>query len=145
MKSVFYSLPFRASDLSKPAFQKVSAEASVRQHVRLILLTLPNQVRFSPQYGGAINRYHFNLPDKRKGEKKLEDRLRDRLLKNLQYLLAQYEPRLAIRNITIQPIIPSTEKTNPRLKGGRIAFDIKIEGKILGITDFQHEEIIPFQ
>ncbi len=121
-------MPFKANQAPKLAYQKVDMETSIRQNIKMLLVTLPNQVRFAPDYGVVTNKFHFRLPDKRKGEKKLEDELRDRLKKNLEFLLAKYEPRLIVKEILITVHLPKPDKDNSKLKNGRIALEINVKG-----------------
>ncbi len=140
---MFYSIPFKALLRTKTPFQTVDVETSVRQHVKMIMLTMPNQVRFDPMYGGALNKHHFRLPDKRKGEKKLEDELKDKVKKNLDFALKRFEPRLKVKDIIVVVHLPKPDKDNPKLKKGRIALEINIKGSIPGSTpEFDYADLV---
>jgi predicted component of type VI protein secretion system len=144
MSQMFYSMPFRALLATKSTYEKVDVETSVRQHIKMMLLTMPNQVRFDPAFGGALNKHHFRLPDKRKGEKKLEDELKDRVKKNLEMVVRKFEPRLQLKEVIVVVHIPKPDKDNPKNKSGKIALEITVRGKIKGLnTDFDHAELMP--
>ncbi|MCB0522689.1 MAG: GPW/gp25 family protein [Lewinellaceae bacterium] len=143
MKKAFYSIPFKAESMTKPTYARVDLETSVRQHIKMMLMTIPNQVKFEPAYGGVLNKQHFRLPDKRKGDKKLEEELKDMVLKNIQYLIAAYEPRLKIKNVGVTVLLPKPDKPNPKIKSGRIALEINIDGLLLDHEDFRYTDLIP--
>lgn len=141
---MYYSIPFKALQRTKAPFQTVDVETSVRQHVKMIMLTMPNKVRFEPLYGGALNKHHFRLPDKRRGEKKLEDELKDRTKKNLEFALKRFEPRLKVKDIIVIVHLPKPDRDNPHLKKGRIALEINVKGSIPGSTpEFDYAELVP--
>lgn len=143
-KKIFYSLPFLPGKEAKDInYKKDNVENSIRQHIRLILMTLPNQLRFEPKYGCELNAYHFKLPEKSKGDKKLEEEIKDKVQKNLKFLLARYEPRLKLSRAIVNVNVPLTDKDNKFLQGGRISLEISIAGRILGRKNFQHTETIP--
>lgn len=138
----FYSLPFNTEQAGGKTFRKTNAEESVRQHIRLMLSTMPGSFRFSPVFGSWLNKHHYRLPDKRKGEKKLESELKENLLVNLRLLLEKFEPRLQLHDIEVKVKLFKSEEMEPGQKGGRILFDLNLIGVINGRDSFQHLESI---
>ena len=138
----FYSLPFDTELAGGKRFRKTDAEDSVRQHIRLMLATMPGSFRFSPVFGSWLNKHHYRLPDKRKGEKKLESELKENLLVNLRLLLEKFEPRLQLQDIEVKVKLFKSEEMEPGQKGGRILFDLNLIGVINGRDSFQHVESI---
>lgn len=114
----------------------------MRQHIRLMLSTMPGSFRFSPVFGSWLNKHHYRLPDKRKGEKKLESELKENLLVNLRLLLEKFEPRLQLHDIEVKVKLFKSEEMEPGQKGGRILFDLNLIGVINGRDSFQHLESI---
>jgi phage baseplate assembly protein W len=138
----YYSLPFTPDMPGGKTFRKTNAEESVRQNIRLILSTMPGSFRFSPLYGSWLNKHHYRLPDKRKGEKKLESELKENLQANLRLLLERFEPRLLLHDIEIKVKLLKADEFGPAQKGGRIVFDLNLIGMINERDSFQHLESI---
>jgi predicted component of type VI protein secretion system len=138
----YYAIPFDPEQAAGKAFGKTDLEASIRQHIRLMLATLPGSYRFSPAFGLGLNKHHYRLPDKRKGEKKLESELKENLQQNLRLLIERYEPRLLLHDIEVKVKFPRAGDIQPQHKGGRIIFDLNLIGFINGRESFQHAESI---
>lgn len=138
----YYSLPFDTEKLGGKTFRKTTVEESVRQHIRLMLSTMPGSYRFSPVFGSWLNKHHYRLPDKRKGEKKLESELKENLQVNLRLLLEKFEPRLLLHDIEVKVKLPKPDEIEPGQKGGRIIFELNLIGVINGRESFQHLESI---
>jgi len=130
----YYSLPFTPKPHEESRFAKVDAETSVRQHIRLMLSTMPGSFRFDPVYGSLLNKHHFLLPDKRKGDKKLEQELKLKLQNNLKALIAKHEPRLIVDEIEVE-VNPGRNEND-----SRITFLINISGSINGRESFKQTE-----
>jgi predicted component of type VI protein secretion system len=142
----FYSIPFLSGQTDKTKYVKVDVETSVRQNLRLMVSTIPSQFRYDPTFGAELNLEHFRLPDlKQKGSKRLEDDIKDTLKKNLLYLISKHEPRLEIEDLLVN--IFSQKEGNKTLlnkpKGGKIIFEIKLLGRILGQEKFIYNDLIP--
>ncbi|CAA9228778.1 MAG: hypothetical protein AVDCRST_MAG56-837 [uncultured Cytophagales bacterium] len=135
----YYALPFDARQATRQ-LPKTDVEESVRQHIRLLLLTMPGSFRFSPWYGGWLNKHHYRLPDKRKGEKKLENELKEKLQANLRQLLTRYEPRLVLHEVEVTVIL--SPPGGPREKGGRILFNANVIGTLPNQESFKHAQSI---
>jgi phage baseplate assembly protein W len=135
----YYALPFDARRATRE-LPKTDVEESVRQHIRLLLLTMPGSFRFSPWFGSWLNKHHHRLPDKRKGEKKLENELKEKLQANLRQLLSRYEPRLALHDVevTVQLAPPG----EPHEKGGRILFNANVIGTLPNQESFNHTQSV---
>jgi phage baseplate assembly protein W len=137
----YYAIPFNPEH---PAgnFRKSNTEESVRQHIRLLLSAMPGSFRFSPLFGSSLNKHHYHLPDKRRGEKRLENELKEKLQTNLRQLIGKYEPRLVLHEVEVTVKLPGQEETGAHQKGGRIVFDINLIGMLNGKESFEHAESI---
>ena len=138
----FYSIPFSASEVIAGEFSRTGLAESVRQHIRLLLTSIPMRYRFAPIYGSWLNKHHFKLPDKRRGDKKLENELKENLQTNIRMLIGKFEPRLQLSEVEVNVILPKPDEIDPRHKGGRILFDINLIGIIDGEEDFEHRESV---
>jgi hypothetical protein len=141
----FYTIPFLPGQMDKSKFKKVDVETSVRQNLKLMVSTIPSQFRYDPTFGAELNLQHFRLPDvKQKGEKRLEDEIKDTLKKNLLYLIGKHEPRLIIEDLFVNIF---TQREDKRLlvkhKEGKITFEIRLVGRILGQEQFIYNDLIP--
>jgi phage baseplate assembly protein W len=142
-KEQFYSMPFLTEYVTKTPYKKISVEESVRQHLRLILISLPGQFRYDPTFGSTLNIQHFKLPDGKRGGKKMEDELKDLVKKNLKLLIERHEPRLILEDVIVNVQTPNPTKDNKLLKNGRIALEIKLNGRIEGEEAFLHSDLVP--
>ncbi|CAN5912010.1 hypothetical protein BH24BAC1_BH24BAC1_10720 [soil metagenome] len=138
----YFSLPFSPLQGPGKKFGKVDEEESVRQHIQLLLATMPGSYRFSPLYGSWLNKHHYRLPDKRRGERRLEEELREKLQRNLRLLLPKYEPRFALHDMEVNVRFPKAGEILPFEKGGRITFEINLIGSINGKEAVQFSEEI---
>jgi phage baseplate assembly protein W len=142
-KEQFYSMPFLAELATKSPYRKIGAEESVRENLRLILMSLPGQFRYDPTFGSTLNIQHFRLPDGKKGGKKFEDGLKDMVKKNLTLLIERHEPRLILEEVIVNVQTPNPAGNNQLLKNGRIALEIKLNGRIEGQLAFMHSDLVP--
>lgn len=138
----YYSIPFRTDQPGAKKFRKVDEEESVRQHIQLLLSTMPGSFRFSPMYGSWLNKNHYRLPDKRRGERRLEEELKEKLQQNLRLLLPKYEPRFALHDMEVTVKFPKAGEILPYEKGGRITFEVNLIGSINGKEALQFSESI---
>jgi phage baseplate assembly protein W len=136
----YYSLPFTPAPRNGNFFARVNTEMSVRQHINFLLTTMPGSFRFAPLYGSWLNKYHFHLPDKRQGEKKLEAGLKLEMQENLRFLLGRYEPRLKVDNLEVEVNFAKENEQRSKEKAGRITFRISITGTLNGGESFKHAE-----
>jgi predicted component of type VI protein secretion system len=138
----FYSIPFVASDVVAGRFSQTGLNESVRQHIRLLLTSIPTSYRFAPIYGSWLNKHHFKLPDKRRGDKKMENEMKENLQTNVRLLIEKFEPRLQLSEVEVTVILPKPDQFDPRNKGGRILFDINLIGIVDEEEDFEHKESV---
>lgn len=138
----YYAIPFLAEQPGGRKFPRVDEEESVRQHIQLLLATMPGSFRFSPLYGSWLNKHHYRLPDKRRGERRLEEELKDRLQRNLRLLLPKYEPRFALHDMEVTVKLPKAGEIQLLEKGGRVTFEINLIGSINGNEPVQFSEEI---
>jgi phage baseplate assembly protein W len=146
MSSRFYSLPFKAENKAKQdTMKKVDLETSVRQNLKLLLSTMPGRFRYAPMFGSQLNKYHFRLPDKRKGDKKLEDEIKSKVQKNVEELIKKFEPRIEVKEVIVVVRLPKADKPLEQQPkgGGKIALEITVNGRLMDRDDFDHLEIIP--
>lgn len=146
MSSRFYSLPFKAENKAKQGTMKqVDLETSVRQNLKLLLSSMPGRFRYAPMFGSQLNKFHFRLPDKRKGDKKLEDEIKNKVQKNVEELIRKFEPRIELKEVIITVRLPKADKpTEQQPKGGgKIALEITVNGRLMDREDFDHLEIVP--
>ncbi len=136
----YYSLPFTPKPGEQSRLPKVSTEESVQQHIRLMLATMPGSYRFAPVYGSLLNKHHFLLPDKRKGDKRLEQELKLKLQENLKFLIDRYEPRLKVEEIEVGIGLGREDAKPQKANNGRIVFSIAITGSIDGRNPYRHTE-----
>lgn len=138
----YYAIPFSPEQAGGKKFRKVDEEESVRQHIQLLLSTMPGSFRFSPLYGSWLNKHHYRLPDKRRGERRLEEELKEKLQRNLRLLLPKYEPRFALHDMEVTVKFPKAGEFQPYEKGGRVIFEINLIGSINGKEAIQFSEAI---
>lgn len=113
----------------------------MRQHISLLLTTMPGSYRYSRLYGSLMNKHHFLLPDKTRGEKRLEQELKLKLQENLKFLINKYEPRLVVEDIEVGVNPEKENNDSPASKDGRITFQVAITGTINGRDTFTHTEL----
>lgn len=143
--NTFYSIPFLVGEMSKKEYNTVQVEESIRQNIKLMVTTMPSQYRYDANYGSVLNINHFRLPKaQKKGEKKLEEEIREKLKKNLLSLIEKNEPRLILSDLNVIVHVPDSKRPSfDKNINGKITFEIKIAGKILGQDDFIYNDLIP--
>ena len=142
----FYSLPFKTiGKAQQGTLKKVDLETSVRQNLKLLLSSMPGRFRYAPMFGSQLNKYHFRLPDKRKGDKKLEDEIKSIVQKNVDALIRKFEPRVELKEVIVSVKLPKADKPSEQQPkgGGKIALEITVNGRLMDREDFDHLEIIP--
>jgi phage baseplate assembly protein W len=146
MASRFYALPFKTAEKAKQgSLKQVDLETSVRQNLRLLLSSMPGRFRYAPMFGSQLNKFHFRLPDKRKGDKKLEDEIKSIVQKNVDALIRKFEPRVDLKEVIVTVRLPKADKSSefqPK-GGGKIALEITINGRLMDRESFDHLEIVP--
>ncbi|MFN0037577.1 MAG: GPW/gp25 family protein [Saprospiraceae bacterium] len=112
-EKIFYSMPFVTEHLGrKTGFQRCDLTTSVRQNIRLLLITPPGRVRFDPYYGCRIHWSQF-LADSRAMEgKKVEDKFKQTMEENIEELIRRFEPRLDLKEVLVD-IRQSPEDQKP--------------------------------
>jgi phage baseplate assembly protein W len=146
MSSRFYSLPFKAESKARQGSMKqVDLETSVRQNLRLLLSSMPGRFRYAPMFGSQLNKFHFRLPDKRKGDKKLEDEIKNIVQKNVDALIRKFEPRIELKEVIVSVRLPKADRPAEQQPkgGGKIALEITVNGRLMDREDFDHLEIVP--
>lgn len=101
-KQPFYSIPFRTGQLGKSgSLEKCSLSDSIRQHIRLLLLTPPGRFRYDPFYGCKIHWYQFLVSNRAMEGRKEEDQFRLDIQENIRSLIERFEPRIELTDVTI--------------------------------------------
>ena len=135
---IFYSIPFRAEKLTqKGRLEKCDLAASVRQNLRLLLMTPPMQVRHDSAYGCIIHWRQF-LADNwaMEEEKRMEDNFKIALEKNIKQLLEKFEPRIHLQELLVD--VKYSEETHTRWlllrrqrkQNNTIQIIVNIKGKV---------------
>jgi phage baseplate assembly protein W len=142
-KEKFYSIPFLAEFATNVPYRKISVEESVRQNLRMMLMSLPGQFRYDPTFGSTLNVQHFKLPDGSRGGKGFEDHLKTLIKDNLKMMVLRHEPRMILEDIIVNVHTPDPGKENKLIVSGRVALEIKLVGRIQGQQTFLHSELVP--
>lgn len=112
-EKIFYSMPFFTEQLGrKTGFQRCDLATSVRQNIRLLLITPPGRARFDPYYGCRIHLSQFLADNRAMEGKKIEDRFKQIIEENIEQLILRFEPRLDLKEVTVD-IRPSPEDQKP--------------------------------
>lgn len=137
-EKIFYRIPFRAEKLTqKGRLEKCDLATSVRQNLRLLLMTPPMRVRQDAKYGCKIHWRQF-LADNwvMEEEKRMEDNFKIALEKNIKELIEKFEPRIQLNELMVG--IRYTEETHrpwkisikQRRKNNIIQIIVNIKGKV---------------
>lgn len=137
-EKIFYGLPFRVEKLVKPdidqqppkltKLDKVDLANSVRQNLRLLLLTPPLHFRFDPTYGCKVHWSHFSLDARAIPEDSpQENKFKIKIEQNLKALIERFETR-----IKVESVIVSIEKK--RVRKRQLLGKTQVENNILQIT-----------
>lgn len=99
----FYSMPFRTEQLGrKGSFEKCSLLDSIRQNIRVLLLTPPGRYRYDPFLGCRIHWFQFLANNRAMEGKKEEDRFRLELQENIKMLIQRYETRIDLAEVEVE-------------------------------------------
>jgi len=135
---VFYTIPFRAKKLVKKGkLEKCDLAASVRQNLRLLLMTPPVRVRHDSHYGCKIHWQQFLAENRAMEEdKRREDNFKVMLEKNIKQLIEKFERRVLLKEVTVDIRYVNEEHTKWRLsaiqrtKHNVIQIIVNIKGKV---------------
>ena len=87
-------MPFRAEKLiHKGTLDKCDLATSVRQNLRLLLITPPVRVKFDPFYGCKIHWFQFLASNRAMERRKEEDDFKYKIEQNITALIERFEPR----------------------------------------------------
>lgn len=116
-EKIFYTLPFVTEQLGrKTGFTRCDLATSVRQNLRLLLVTPPGRFRFDPYYGCRIHLSQFLVDNRAMEDKKIEDRFKEKLEDNITELIRRFEPRLDLREVSVD-IKQKPEEQKPWKRG----------------------------
>ncbi len=106
-------MPFVTEHLGrKTSFQHCDLATSVRQNIRLLLVTPPGRVRYDPYYGCRIHWSQFLADNRAMEGKKVEERFKQTIEENIEQLILRFEPRLDLKEVTLD-IRQSPENQKP--------------------------------
>ncbi|MBK8492212.1 MAG: GPW/gp25 family protein [Saprospirales bacterium] len=99
----FYSMPFRTELLGKKgSLEKCSLADSIRQNIRVLLLSPPGRYRYDPFLGCKIHRFQFMANNRAMEGRKEEDLFRLDLQENIKQLIQRYEPRILLSDVEVE-------------------------------------------
>lgn len=101
-EKIYYTLPFRAERLIKKGkLERSDLQTSVRQNLRLLLITPPIRVRFDPYYGCVVHWQQFLANNRAMEHKREEDDFKYKMEENIKILIEKFEPRVTLRDVTV--------------------------------------------
>lgn len=99
----FYTMPFRTEQLGKKgSLEKCDLADSIRQNIRMLLLTPPGRYRYEPFYGCKIHWFQFLVENRAMEGRKEEDQFRLNLQENIRQLILRYEPRINLSEVEVE-------------------------------------------
>ena len=137
-EKIFYSMPFRAENLTKKdKLERCDLAVSVRQNLRLLLMTPPARVRNSPLYGCIIHWQQFVASNRLMEEdKRQEDIFKVSIERNIKDLIERFEPRILLSEVEVDIRYTVEEQTTWRLvktqirENNVIQIIVNIKGKV---------------
>jgi phage baseplate assembly protein W len=101
-EKIFFTIPFRTERLVKKGkLDRSDLLASVRQNLRLLLMTPPLRMRYDPFFGCRIHWSQFLLNNRIMEGKKEEDSFKQKIEKNIEDLIKKFEPRVLLREVNV--------------------------------------------
>jgi phage baseplate assembly protein W len=102
-EKIFHNLPFRAEGLGKKgSISRCDLAVSIRQNLRLLLISPPLRLRFDPYYGCRIHRAQFLAGNRAMEGRREEDDFKFKLEQNIETLIRRFEPRLMLQEVNIK-------------------------------------------
>jgi phage baseplate assembly protein W len=99
---IFYTIPFRTERLvNKGKLDRSDLLTSVRQNLRLLLMTPPLRMRYDPFFGCRIHWFQFLLNNRIMEGKKEEEGFKQRIEENIEKLVLKFEPRIVLREVNV--------------------------------------------
>ena len=137
-EKIFYTIPFHADRLTqKGRLDKSDLATSVRQNLRLLLMTPPMRVRFDPFYGCKVHWQQFLATNRAlEDDKRNEDNFKTKIEENITKLIEKFEPRVQIKEVNVNIRYRQTEHTQWRLLESQrtqntvIQLIVKIKGSV---------------
>ena len=131
-------MPFRAENLTKKGkLERCDLAVSVRQNLRLLLMTPPAKVRDSPLYGCIIHWQQFVASNRLMEEdKRQEDNFKVNIERNVSALIERFEPRISLSEVSVDIRYNAEEHTTWRLvksnlkENNVIQIIVNIKGKV---------------
>lgn len=101
-EKIFYTIPFRTERLIKKGkLEHSDLLQSVRQNLRLLLMTPPLRLRFDPYFGCRIHWSQFLLNNRIMEGKKEEESFKQKIEENIEKLVKKFEPRVLLREVNV--------------------------------------------
>ena len=99
----YYSIPFRADRITNAqTLETVDLETSIRQNLRLLLLSPPMKVQQHPDYGCLVHWHQFLSVSRNLKEEKMEDGFKMKLEDNIKQLIQLFEPRIRVEEVSLK-------------------------------------------
>lgn len=128
----FYTIPCSFEQLKYGKVQKVSLEASVRQHLEAILDTPMVRCIYAPSFGAAFSGLQYQNPHYRDNIQDWLVEQRKHAEKALKSTFATHEPRLSVSALRIDLKPPEVNMRRERSKAikYRILAIVQLRGKL---------------
>ena len=113
---IFYTIPFRTERLVKKGeLDRSDLLTSVKQNLRLLLMTPPLRLRYDPFFGCRIHWSQFLLTNRIMEGKKEEDTFKQKIEQNIEKLVKKFEPRVKLREVQVSIRFAVTDHTKWQL------------------------------
>ncbi len=110
-EKIYYTLPFRFESFDKKTpLEKVGLKVSIQQNLRFLLGSALGKCRAEPSMGSKIQGHQFSLSNKTMIGKKDEADFMVKLEENITTIIRRYEPRLSLKNVSVQLKTPKYER-----------------------------------
>ena len=136
-EKIFYGMPFRAENLiRKGRLEKCDLAESVRENLRLLLITPTLRVRFDPFYGCRVHWQQYLSSMRAMERKKEEEDFKYMVEQNVTALIKRFEPRVLLKEVNISVRYAAEEHTRWRMseaqrpKGSVLQLIVTVRGSI---------------
>jgi phage baseplate assembly protein W len=136
-EKIYFTMPFRAEKLIKRGeLERSDLQQSVKQNMRLLLITPPLRVRFDPYYGCLVHWQQFLASNRAMEHKREEDNFKVKMETNIRNLIEKYEIRVALRDVSVtikykkEDYFPWLISADQRVQNDVLQMVVKIAGSI---------------
>ncbi len=130
-------MPFRAEKLIKRGeLERSDLQTSVKQNLRLLLITPPLRVRFDPYYGCLVHWQQFLASNRAMEHKREEDNFKVKMETNIRNLIEKHEIRVALRDVSVtikykkEDYFPWLISADQRVQNDVLQMVVKVTGSI---------------